>query len=281
MLICFSLKFKTLIYIPLTVLVSVMFYANSAGVLFRLVQSNRSLIILIMEFIHIFQYGEISNKMTFSNVNLLNKVFLIVVLVFLKVKIRNVFHCNISSEDLLKLNYFKSYLCLPNKKVFNFLTVYLSLLIFFVFIWNAYFLILCCIIHTSYHNSFLSIQFIWDCANGFVNIFNVHYDFNVTNNYIRFLNFTYSFIENNVDVSYDGSRNFSELRDKSNPGSNGVNKNAILIFLFLTRSFFHYLIKPKPNVRVKIIPLAVFFFIGCSVKHLQHPTLYHDIHVCS
>ena len=168
MLICFSLKFKTLIYIPLTVLVSVMFYANSAGVLFRLVQSNRSLIILIMEFIHIFQYGEISNKMTFSNVNLLNKVFLIVVLVFLKVKIRNVFHCNISSEDLLKLNYFKSYLCLPNKKVFNFLTVYLSLLIFFVFIWNAYFLILCCIIHTSYHNSFLSIQFIlglckWFC----------------------------------------------------------------------------------------------------------------------
>ena len=220
--------------------------------------------------------------MTFSNINLLNKVFLIVVLVFLKVKIRNVFHCNIiSSEDLLKLNYFKSYLCLPNKKVFNFLTIYLCLLSFFVFIWNVYFLILSASFILVMTIVFCQSNLFWDCANGFVNIFNVHHDFNVTNNYIRFLNFTYSFVENNVDVSYHGSRNFSELRDKSNPGSNGVNKNAILIFLFLTRSFFHYLIKRKPNVRVKIIPLAVFFFIGCSVKHLQHPTLYHDIHVCS
>ena len=53
-------------------------YTNSAGFLFRLVESNRSLIILDMEFIHIFQYGEIFNKMSFSNFNLLNKALLIV-----------------------------------------------------------------------------------------------------------------------------------------------------------------------------------------------------------
>ena len=51
----------------------------------------------------------------------------------------------------------------------------------------------------------------WDCANSFVNIFNVHNDFNATNNFIRFLNFTYSFVEVNVDVSYDDSRDLSEL----------------------------------------------------------------------
>ena len=54
---------------------------------------------------------------------------------------------------------------------------------------------------------------------------------------IRFLNFTYSFIEVNVDVGYDGNHNFSELMNKSVPGSNGGNKNTILIFL--TSSFFH------------------------------------------
>ena len=47
----------------------------------------------------------------------------------------------------------------------------------------------------------------WDCANGFVNIFSVHNAFNPTNNFIRFLNFTYSFVEVNVDVSYDANRN--------------------------------------------------------------------------
>ena len=39
--------------------------------------------------------------------------------------------------------------------------------------------------------------------------------------------------------------------NKSKPGSNGGNKNAIFMFLFLTSSFFHLLIKPKPDVRVK------------------------------
>ena len=99
----------------------------------------------------------------------------------------------------------------------------------------------------------------WDCANGFVNIFSVHNDFNATNNFIRFLNFTYSFVKVNVDVSYDGNRNLSELINKSEPGSNGSNKNAILVFLFLTSSFFYLLIKQKPDVRVKIILLAFFF----------------------
>ena len=66
------------------------------------------------------------------------------------------------------------------------------------------------------------------------------------------------------------------------PGSNGGNKDAILIFLFLTSSFFHLLMKQKPDIRVKIIPLAIFFFIESSVKHLQCPTSHLDINVvCS
>ena len=88
-------------------------------------------------------------------------------------------------------------------------------------------------------------------------------------------------MEVNVDVSYDGSRNLSELMNKTKPGSNGSNKNAILIFLFLTSSFFHLLIKQKPDVRVKIIPLTIFFFIGSYVKNIQHPTPHHEISVCS
>ena len=75
----------------------------------------------------------------------------------------------------------------------------------------------------------------WDCANGFVNIFSVNNDFNnTTNNFIRFLNFTYSFVEVNVDVSYDGNHNLSELINKSEPERSGSNKNTILVFLFLT-----------------------------------------------
>ena len=58
----------------------------------------------------------------------------------------------------------------------------------------------------------------------------------------------------------------------SKPRSNDSNKNAILILLFLSSSLFHLLMKQKPDVRVKIIPLAIFFFIGSSVKHLQRPT---------
>ena len=91
-------------------------------------ESNRPLIYLITEFIHIFQYGAISNKMTFSNINLSKKSLLIVVLVFLKVKIRKTLRCIIvSSEDLLKLNN----LCHLISKFSNFSQFYLSLVIFF------------------------------------------------------------------------------------------------------------------------------------------------------
>ena len=75
---------------------------------------------------------------------------------------------------------------------------------------------------------FCQSNLLWGCPNGFVNIFSVHNDFNATKN------FTYSFVEVNVDVSYDGNHNLSELINKSEPGSNGSNKNAMLVFLFLT-----------------------------------------------
>ena len=83
----------------------------------------------------------------------------------------------------------------------------------------------------------------WNCANGFVNVFSVHNDFNATNNIIIFLNSKYSFMEVNVDVNYGGNHNLRELMNKSKPASYGSNNNAILVFLFLTSSFFHLLIK--------------------------------------
>ena len=49
------------------------------------------------------------------------------------------------------------------------------------------------------------------------------------------------------------------LNFKSKPRINVSNKNAILIFLFLTTLFFHFQIKQKPDVRIKVIPLVVFF----------------------
>ena len=88
-------------------------------------------------------------------------------------------------------------------------------------------------------------------------------------------------MEVNDDVSYDGSRNLSELMNKSETRNNGSNKDAILIFLFLTSSCFHLLIKQKPDVRAKITPLAIFFFIGSYVKNIQHPIPHHEINVCS
>ena len=86
-------------------------------------------------------------------------------------------------------------------------------------------------------------------------------------------------MEVNVDVSYDENRNLSELMNKSKPGSHISNNNAILVFLFLTSSFFHLLIKQKPDV--KIIPLTTFFFLGSYVRHVQHVTPYDEINVCS
>ena len=71
--------------------------------------SGRSLMILIIEFIHTFPYGPIYTKKRFSNMNLLNNVLLIMVLLFLKVNIREAFCCNlVNLEDLLKLNYLSS-----------------------------------------------------------------------------------------------------------------------------------------------------------------------------
>ena len=88
-------------------------------------------------------------------------------------------------------------------------------------------------------------------------------------------------MEVNVDVSYDGNRILSELRNKSKPGSNGSNKNAMLVLLFLISSFFYLLIKQKPDVRVKIISLTIFFFLGSYVRYLQHAAPYHEINACS
>ena len=244
-------------------------------------ENNRSLIYLITEFIHIFQNSAIFNKMTFSNINLSKKALLIIiVLVFLKVKIRKVLCCNIVSlEDLLKSNN----ICHPIRRFSNLSQFYLSSVKFFsidmkrgsAFLYHTASFILVIAIVFCQSNLF------WDCANGFVNIFSVHNDFNATNNFIRFLNFTYSFMEVNVDVSYDGNRNLSELMNKSKPGSHGSNNNAILVFLFLTSSFFHLLMKQKPDVRVKIVPLTIFFFLESYVRHVQHATSYDEINVCS
>ena len=201
--------------------------------------------------------GAIYDKITFSNIKLSKKALLIVVLEFLKVKIRKALRCNIVSlEDLLKLNN----VCHLVRKFSNLSLFYLSSVNFFsihmkrvsaFLYYTASFILVIAIV-------FCQSNLFWDCANGFVNIFSVHNDFNATNNFIRFLNFTYSFMEVNVDVSYDGNRNLSELMNKSKPGSHGSNNNVILVFLFLTSLFFHLLIKQKPDVRVKVIPLTIF-----------------------
>ena len=181
-------------------------------------ENNRSLIYLTTEFIQIFQIGVIFNKMTFSKNNLSKKALLIVVLVFLKVKIRKNLRWNIaSSEDLLKLNN----ICHLIRKFSNLSQFYLSSVNFFsihmkrasAFLYHTASFILVIAIVFCQSNLF------WDCANGFVNIFSVHNDFNATNNFIRFLNFTYSFVEVNVDVSYDGNHNLSELMNTLKPGS--------------------------------------------------------------
>ena len=83
---------------------------------------------------------------------------LIVVLLFLKKKIRKALCCNITSlEDLLKLNN----LCQLIRKFSNSSQFYISLVNFFSIHMKhetcVCFLILHCIIYTSYSNSFLSI----------------------------------------------------------------------------------------------------------------------------
>ena len=205
---------------------------------------------------------------------------LIVVPVFLKFKIRKSLRCSIVNlEDLLKLNN----ICHLIRKFSNLSLFYLSSVNFFsihmkrvsaFLYYTASFILVIAIV-------FCQSNLFWDCANGFVNIFSVHNDFNATNNFTRFLNFTYSFREVNVDVNYDDNRNLSELINKSKPGSHGNNNNAILVFLFLTSLFFYLLIKQKPDVRVKIILLTILFFLGSYVRHVQHITPYHEINICS
>ena len=83
----------------------------------------------------------------------------------------------------------------PNKEVFKFLTILsffgkffcIHMKCLFAFLYYATSFILAIPIIFCQSNLF------WDCANGFVNIFNVHNDFDATNKFIRFLNFTYSF----------------------------------------------------------------------------------------
>lgn len=61
------------------------------------------------------------------------------------------------------------------------------------------------------------------------------------------LNLYYSFIDVNADVSYYNSHSFFEVVYNSKPDINGSNENIVSIFLFLTSSFFHLLMKQKPD----------------------------------
>ena len=90
----------------------------------------------------------------------------------------------------------------PNKEIFKFITIYLSSVKLFsihmkrvsaFLYYNASFILVIAKV-------FCQSNLFWDCANGFVNIFSIHNDFNATNNFIRILNFTYSFMEVNADV---------------------------------------------------------------------------------
>ena len=128
---------------------------------------------------------------------------------------------------------------LPNEEVFKFLrTLSLFGKFFsvhmkceFAFLQYAGSFILVIAIVFSKSNLF------WDCANGFVNIFSVHYDFNASNNFTTFLNVTYSFVEVNVDVDYDGNRNFSKLINKSKPGSNCGSKDTTTLHMSVFNEF--------------------------------------------
>ena len=135
--------------------------------------------------------------MTFSKINSLSKALLIVVVLFLKVKIRKVLRCNIvSSEDLLLslfivivnviVIFMLSYLCHLIRKFSNFSQFYLSLVSFFCIHMKRVFAFLYYAVSFMLVIAIVLCQLFWDCADSFVNIFNVHNDFNATNNFIRF-----------------------------------------------------------------------------------------------
>ena len=122
----------------------------------------------------------------------------------------------------------------PNKEVSQFFTILSFFGEFFVFVWN---LCLLCYITLFHLYSLLKYFFVnliyFVIVQMIYEILLVHNDFNATNDFITwdFLNFTYSFVEVNVDVSYD--HNSSD------------NNNTVLIFLFLTSSFFSFSNKMK------------------------------------
>ena len=99
-------------------------------------------------------------------------------------------------------------------------------------------------------------------------------EFSTTNNFRKVLNFYYSFVVVNVDVSYYNSRKFMEVAIISKPEINGSNENIILIVLRFASSLFHLPIKQKPDVRIKIIPLVIYFMTGYSMP-------YQGFNVCS
>ena len=206
-------------------------------------ENNRSLIYLITEFIYIFQNGAIFNKMTFSNIKLSKKALLIAVPVFLKVKIRKALRCNVVNlEDLLKLNN----TCHLIRKFSNLSLFYLSLVIFFsiqtkrlsaFLYYTASFILAIAIV-------FYQSNLFWNCANGLANTFSVNNHSNATNSFIRFLNFTYSSWTLMLMLVMMAIA-ISDLINKPKPGSNDSNNKAILVFLFLTSSFFQFANKTK------------------------------------
>ena len=97
-------------------------------------------------------------------------------------------------------------------------------------------------------------------------------DFKATIKFIRTLSFNYSFIGVTVtvfDVSFYNIHKFIEIQNNSKADING----SILV---LTSLFFHLLVKQNPDVRIKIIPLAMFSFIGYSVKYFKTSKPYKD-----
>ena len=125
---------------------------------------------------------------------------------------------------------------------------------------------------------FVNCNLFCDCANGSANIFNVNNDFNTAINFIKFLNFKYSSVEVNFDVSYNGNCNFNELISILKCGRSGSNKNTIVIFIFFDKIIFLFAAKTKN--RVKIIQkdyLEMFFLYWLFGK--RSSTLHHDIFI--
>ena len=72
-----------------------------------------------------------------------------------------------------------------------------------------------CIIYT-YCLDVYSLCFLFrDFVNNFKINFNLLKDFNVSNNFIRFLNFTFSVFYVNIDFSWKSNCNFSELMNNN------------------------------------------------------------------